>query len=431
MPNLDIGNLQSGLSADTSFIANNGTIVVPPGGILPVGFPVSRSLLAIQSGYLSNFAAATGLGGLASGDDEVVNTSPAAGWSNGVYAGQPVTNPWLNAPANTLNVSPVYQPSVLARTGARLALVGAVNGGTAVKIGDNVGKSAVTGASTTPFLISQAAAIGSGYGCVIGFPIWTTVGASVAAGASVVIPVFNTDGIPTGGGVVLTINPGGYNQEQIAVSASTGDAPAVAALTVSGTAGSASTVQLTFNLAGYWGSTGVAPSGTATTTFTLSIPIANGLTATQAAAAVVAAVQNSGLAFGAPQNILGIGAGTFSQSNGAPQTGPLVYASNSAGVVTFSAAQPGIWANTLLTYTVTVLNGTTQTFNTNVAGSATPVAFSGGVAGTITATLQNPHTVGEPIVGWNNTAIGSVGVAVPGTAGMQSVALALVDLVTG
>jgi hypothetical protein len=53
------------------------------------------------------------------------------------------------------------------------------------------------------------------------------------------------------------------------------------------------------------------------------------------------------------------------------------------------------------------------------------------VAGTITATLQNPHVAGEPIVGWNNLSIGSVGVAVPGTAGMQSVALALVDLVTG
>lgn len=431
MPNIDIGNIQTGLNADTSFVANNGELVVPPGGILPIGFPVARNLLAVQSGYLSQFAAVPGLGSFANGDSEVTLTNTGAGWCNGVYVGQPVTNPWLNQPANTLNTSVLNAEVLLARTGARVVLVGALNGGTSVKIGDNVGKSAVTGASTTPFLLSQAAAIGSGYGTVIGFPIWTTITTAVASGSGIVIPVWNTDGIPSGGGVPLVINPGQANQEQIVPTASTADAPAVSALTVASTAGSAAVAQITFNLAGFWGSTGVAPSGTATTTFTLLVPITNGWTATQTAAAIVAAVQNSGFGFGGPQNILGIGAGTFSQTTGAPQTGPLVYASNSAGVVTFSAVQPGIWANTLLTYTVTVIGGTTQTFNTNVAGSATPVAFSGGVAGTITATLQNPHVAGEPIVGWNNLSIGSVGVAVPGTAGMQNVALALVDLVTG
>jgi len=95
---------------------------------------------------------------------------------------------------------------------------------------------------------------------------------------------------------------------------------------------------------------------------------------------------------------------------------------------------PGIWANTLMTYTVTVLNGTTQTFNTNVAGSATAVAFASGVNGAVTATFANAHAVGETIVGVNNIIssgdVGATIIPVPGTAGMQNAGLVYIDLVT-
>jgi hypothetical protein len=232
----------------------------------------------------------------------------------------------------------------------------------------------------------------------------------------------------------IVLNPGGQNQETVVPTAITADAPAVSTLTIALTAGSASTVQLTFNVAGYQGSTGlVGPLGTLTTAFTLIIPIPSGSTATVAAGIILAAVQNSGFAFGASENILGINSGTFANSGtlaGSPASGPLVYVSTtSAGVLVFSAANPGTWANTNLTYTITVLGGTTQTFNTSVTGSATAVAFASGVNGTFTATLQNSHVSGEYVVGYNTTA-GSALVNVPSVAGQQNIALVYVDLIT-
>jgi hypothetical protein len=191
-------------------------------------------------------------------------------------------------------------------------------------------------------------------------------------------------------------------------------------------------VQITFNIAGYQGSAGLTgPTGTLTTTYTVSIPIPNGTNLQTTTNLILAALQNTGFCFGAPQNILGIGAGAFVQngtSAGSPISGPLIYAwSTASGTIQFSAANPGAWANTLLTYTVTVLNGTTQTYNTAVAGSATPVAFTGGVNGTFTATFQNAHNVGEPVIGLANTSQ-SVIVPAPGTAGMLNVGLCYVDL---
>lgn len=427
---IDVGNQQTGLNADTSFAALNGTVIVPPGGWLPIGYPLARNLLALQGGLLNKWASIAGLGAFANGDDQVTITNAGSGIAGGVYIGQPQQNPWLNQPAGTLNTAPLNAEGHIARTGSRPVLVGALNGGTSVKVGDFVQKSALSQASTTPFLLSagpSTVTAGQAYGQVVASPIWTTLTSAIGPGSALVIPVWNTDGIQTT--TPLIINPGGSNQETVVPTAITSDAPGIAAFTVAGTAGSASTIQLTFTLAGYQGSTGVAPSGTATTTFSLVIANANGNTATQTATAVLTALQNSGFAFGASQNILGIGSGSFSSTNGAPATGPLIYVSQSAGVLTFSAANPGTWANTLLTYTVTVLNGTTQTFNTNVAGSATPVAFASGAQGTFTATLQNAHVAGEPVIGYNNV-YGSVICNVPGTAGMQNTALVYVDLIT-
>jgi hypothetical protein len=319
-------------------------------------------------------------------------------------------------------------------------LVGAANGGVSVKVGDYVAKNIATnvyGPAIAPYLISSGPTIagiiaGTTYGMVCASPIETTLNGGVTAGSGVVATVFNTDSMTTT--TTLTLNPGGQNQESVVPTAVSQDAPAVSTLTIAGTAGSASIVQITFNVAGYQGSTGlVGPLGTATTTFTLIVNIPSGSTATVAAGLILTALQNSGFAFGASQNILNIGSGTFANAGtlaGSPATGPLVYViTTSAGVLVFSAAQPGTWANTNLTYTVTVLNGTTQTFNTSVTGSATAVAFASGANGTFTATFQNNHVTGEYVVGYNTT-LGGVVCAVPGTAGMQSVALAYVDLVT-
>jgi hypothetical protein len=232
--------------------------------------------------------------------------------------------------------------------------------------------------------------------------------------------------------IPLIINPGGANQETVTPTAVTSAVPAQSPLTIVGVAGAASVVQITFNIAGYQGSTGLTgPTGTLTTTFTISVPIANGTTLQNTTNAILAAVQASGFAFGASQNILGIGAGSFTQNGanaGSPISGPLVYASASAaGVINFTAANPGAWANTLLTYTVTVPGGVTQTFNTSATGSATAVAFSGGVNGTFTATLQNAHSAGENVVGIANTSQAII-VPVPGTTGMINTGLVYVDL---
>ncbi|MGA7808935.1 hypothetical protein, partial [Bradyrhizobium sp.] len=160
--------------------------------------------------------------------------------------------------------------------------------------------------------------------------------------------------------------------------------------------------------------------------------IANGTTLQNTTNAILAALQASGFCYGAPQNILGIGAGPFTQNGanaGSPIGGPLIYAyASAAGVIQFSAANPGAWANTLLTYTVTVPGGVTQTFNTSATGSATAVAFSGGVNGTATMTLANAHSAGEPIIGLANTSQ-AVLIPDPGTAGMVSVGLVYVDMV--
>jgi hypothetical protein len=444
---IDVGNNQNGLNADTSFAALNGTILVPPGGYLPVGYPVTRQITALQGNYLSKYAAIPGLAGYAGGDDYVslplsgaqsgTTLTTGAAVAGGVYIGQPVANAWLNTPANTLNTSPQYVPSIIARSGLRLAFVGALNGGTAVKVGDFVTKGPTLGtASLTNFLLSSGPATwvnGNTFGQVCATPIYTTLSAGLTApGTSQAAGVWNTNGMTTA--TSLIINPGGANQETVVPSAVTVTAPGVAALTVAGTAGSASTVQLTFNVNGYAGSAGLTgPTGTATTTYTLSIPIPNGSTATVAAQLIVSAINSSGFGFGMPQNVLGVGAGAFNNSTGSPINGPLVYASNAAGVVTFSAAMPGTWSTLGLTYTVTVLNGTTQTFNTNVAGSATAVAFSGGIAGTFTATFQNAHVAGEPIIGYNNVIsssdVGATIIPIPGTAGMQNCGLVYVDLV--
>jgi hypothetical protein len=447
----DVGNLQTGLNADSSYSALNGQVLVPVGGYLPIGYPVARSITTIQGNYLSRFAALPGFSAYANGDNYVslpvsgfqtgATLTTGAAISGGVYVGQPVGNPWLSTPAGTLNTQPLQQQAILARSGYRLALVGVANGGTAVKVGDFVTKGATLGTtSLAPYLISSGPATwvsGNTMGQVCQGPIWTSLGAALTApGTSQVAQPWNTHGITTA--TALTINPGGPNQETITPSAVTSTSPAVAALTVAGTAGSASIVQLTFNVSGYQGSAGLTgPTGTLTTTFTLLIPIVNGATATIAAQTIVSAINASGFAFGAPQNIYGIGSGSFIQTGtaaGTPQNGPLVYASNAAGVVTLSAAMPGIWANTLLTYTVTVLNGTTQTVNTSVTGSATAVAFAGGVNGAVTATFANAHAIGEPIIGVNNVIstadVGATIVPVPGTAGMQNVGLVYVDLAT-
>ncbi len=439
----DVGNLQSGLNADTSYVALNASILVPPGGYLPIGMPVTRSLLAAQGNYLGyKYAGLQPFSYLANGDEFVslpqsgaVLATTGASWTIGTYIGQPQVNPWLNYPAGTLNTTPVTPPGYVGRTGVRPVLAGVANGGTTVKVGDFLVKGATIGTTALyPFLLSvggAAATFGITVAQVIATPIYTQLVAGAGPGSGIVLSVNNTHGITTS--LPLTINPGGANQETVTPSAVTAAGPGLGTLTIVGVQGAAAVVQLTFNITGYQGSTGLTgPTGTNTTIFTVSIPIASGTTLANTTNLILAALQATGFVFGAPQNILAIGAGPFAQngaSAGAPAGGPLFYAwSNAAGTIFFSAANPGAWANSLVTYTVTVLNGTTQTYNGAAGGSATAVSFSGGVSGTITATLQNAHVAGEPIIGLANTSQ-SVLVPAPGTAGMLNVGLVMADFI--
>ncbi len=440
---IDVGNLQSGLNADTSYAALNASVLVPPGGYLPVGMPFARNLLAAQGGYLSKFASLPAFGSFANGDEFVplnqsgaVLASTGASWATGVYIGQPQVNPWLNYPAGTINTAPITPPSYLARSGLRPVLVGVANGGTTVKVGDFIAKGATIGTTALyPFLLSlggATATAGITVGQIAATPIYTQLVSAVGPGSGIVCTVNGTNGMTTA--LPLTINPGGANQETVVPSAVTSAGPGLAVLTIAGTAGSASIVQITFNITGYQGSTGLTgPTGTNTTIFSVIVNVPNGTTVANTTNLVLAALQATGFAYGAPQSILAIGAGPFAQngaSAGAPAGGPLFYVwSSAAGTINFSAANPGAWANSLLTYTVTVLNGTTQTYNTSTTGSATPVAFTGGITGTFTATLQNAHVAGEPIIGLANTSQ-SVIVPAPGTAGMLNVGLVYADLIT-
>jgi hypothetical protein len=439
MPIIDVGNNQTGLNADTSYQGLNGTILVPFGGTLPVGMPLARNLLAYAGSYLSQYAAVPGLAGFANGDSFVrldvsgvqAASTGAASYSGGIYTGQPQQNPWLTS-AGTLNATPLNVEAIVARTGLRPALCYSLNGGTAVKVGDFVGKGPTAGTtSALPFLISAGGATlvnGNTYGQVAATPIYTTLGAAVGPGSGLVANVWNTNGMTTS--TALIINPGGANQETVTPTAVTSTAPSIAALTVSGTLGAPGVAQITFNVSGYAGSTGLTgPTGTNVTTFSLSIPLTNGNSATQSATQILNALLASGFTYGAPQNILNIGAGNFSQTNGTPATGALIYVTQAAGVLTFSAAMPGTWATTLLTYTITVTGGGTQTFNTSATGSATAVAFASGVQGTFTSTLANAHVAGEPVIGIQNASQGVI-VPIPGTAGMVNVGLCYVDLIT-
>jgi len=437
----DVGNNQNGLNADTSYMALNATIQIPPGGYLPVGLPLTRNLVSAQGNYLSKYATVNGFSNLANGDEFVtlpiggaVGATAGASFACGAYIGQPQINPWLNGPAGTLNTASSFVAGYVARTGLRPMLVGLTNAGVTVKVGDFVAKAATAGTTALyPFALSlgpTTATAGITVGQIAATPIETQVVAAVGPGAGAIITVNNTNGMTTT--VPLTINPGQANQETVTPTAVTSTAPGLAVLTIVGVAGAASTAQITFNLAGYQGSTGVAPTGTLTTTFTVSVPIPNGTTLANTTNLILTALLNTGFVFGAPQNILGIGAGPFIQngaSAGSPGGGPLIYAwSSASGTINFSAANPGAWANTLLTYTVTVPGGVTQTFNTSATGSATPVAFTGGVNGTVTATLQNAHFAGETVIGISNTA-GNVIIPAPGTAGMLNCGLVYVDLI--
>jgi hypothetical protein len=289
-----------------------------------------------------------------------------------------------------------------------------------------------------PMLLSlgpTTATAGIAVGQVAATPIWTQIVTAGAAGVSAVTTVNQTNGITTS--TPLTFNPGGANQETQTPTAVTVAIPATSTLTIVGTAGAASTVQITFNIAGYQGSagltgpTGTGVGGTAVTTFTVTIPIPNGTNLQNTTNLILAALQATGFCYGAPQSILGIGAGQFTQNGanaGSPISGPLIYAYSSAsGTILFSAANPGAWANTLLTYTVTVPGGVTQTYNGNATGSATAVAFASGVNGTVTVTLANAHSAGENVIGIANTA-GAVIIPDPGTAGMVSMGLVYCDM---
>jgi hypothetical protein len=262
----DVGNLQTGLNADTSFVALNGQIQVPVGGFLPIGYPLARNITSLQGNYLAKFAGLPGLSSYANGDVYVslplsgfqtgATLTTGAGIAGGVYVGGPVNNPWLNQPAGTLNTSVLLAPSYLARTGLRLCLVGAANGGTSVKVGDFVTKGATLGTtSLAPYCLSSGIATwvsGNTLGQVCSGPIWTSLGAALTApGTSQVAQPWSTNGITTA--TPLIINPGGLNQETVTPTAVTATSPAVSTLTVAGTAGSASTVQLTFNVSGYQG----------------------------------------------------------------------------------------------------------------------------------------------------------------------------------
>jgi hypothetical protein len=440
---IDVGNNQTGLNADTSYSALNATIQVPPGGYLPVGMPLTRNLLSAQGNYLSKYATLAGFANLANGDEFVSLTqsgailaTTGASAANGVYIGQPQVNPWLNGPAGTLNTTQSFVEGYLARTGLRPALAGVANGGTTVKVGDFLTRGPTVGTTSLyPFYLSNGGTTylsGQTIGQIAATPIWSQIVTASTAGVSGATTVNNTNGMTTA--LPLTINPGGANQETVTPTAVTAASPGLAVLTIVGTAGAASTVQITFNIAGYQGSTGLTgPTGTLTTAFTVSVPIPNGTILQTTTNLILAALQATGFCYGAPQNILGIGAGPFIQngaSAGSPGGGPLIYAwSSASGTINFSAANPGAWANTLLTYTVTVLGGVTQTYNTSATGSATAVAFTGGVNGTFTATLQNAHFAGENVIGIANTSQ-SVIIPAPGTAGMLNVGLVYVDLIT-
>ena len=310
-----------------------------------------------------------------------------------------------------------------------------IHSGTTVKVGDLLAKGPTIGTTVALSDICSRLApttytAGIPFGQVVATPIWTQIVTPGAAGVSAVTTVNQTERHHDHDAV--DVQSGGANQETQTPTAVTAAIPATSTLTIVGTAGSASTVQITFNIAGYQGSAGLTgPTGTLTTHL-------HGQHSDSERYQPSEHDEHHSRSLAGHRVLLRCAA-VHSRHRGrivhaerrerrfTYQRTVDLCVSSASGTILFSAANPGAWANTLLTYTVTVLNGTTQTYNTNVAGSATAVAFASGVNGTVTVTLQNAHSIGENVIGIANTA-GAIIIPDPGTAGMVSMGLVYCDM---
>lgn len=365
--------MTDGLGADVWRVFKGGVYTLLPGETVQTGQVFCRNILLVQG---RNDAYPQ----FSKPDTIVLPTDASAGFNAGVYAGPPLTN--------TLGVSQQLAISPLIYSGTTPTRVGVSNGGTTAIIGGFVEKSAVFGASASPYGAASAAyTVGRTLGVITGYQIATSSVAAVASGAQTVT-MNSIQGITTTTPITFDYqNNGVAPQEVVTPSAVTQAVLASATVTIAGTAAAGTTVVV---------NVGNIPGGNVTVTY---VTVAADTTATIIAGKIVALLN-------ATTAVRGL-------------TPALSFVQNTAGVITIGAGSVGTGPNAY-TLTTSATGGTV----TSVASGAT---LAGGTFPSITATFANAHASGAIVLG-QVTTTGAVIIPAPATANTTNVGLVNVDI---
>lgn len=406
-----IGTIQTGPGADTYRFQAPGIFTVGASAVINTGQYMRRNVTAVQGQNPGAYNYSVTVPGITGGDQVTIPTSLSGGPVYGVYSGQTITNLASGAVATSTVTGQ------MTRAGVTAVLVGTASGGTAVKVGDQVGMSSlisgglgILGSNTlAPCLFAQtlvAPASQGLLGTVVGYPVVTALVSAVVAGTSVAAPVSSVMGLPIGvAGPALTINPGAPNAEVVAFSSIGPGVAATNTVTFGGTSSGSPGVSIVFGNASTGAIPGV-PGGIVVIGTTLSASATAAANATQFASYFNATAANLGAA---PNNVVG--------ANGIQ---PFGIATAATSILTFAAAVPSPLYSVIPTSFV--LNGTSSF----ASGGTSLGAVSAGVYPATFGTFLNNHSAGEPVVGVVTT-FGATLCPVPQPGG-ANIALAQVDL---
>lgn len=347
--------------AECEYLDWGAQITLGNGLFLAQGQVVCRDITQIVG-----IAGQVGTSSTSSQTDQVVLPASAnAGRNYGAYQGPTI----INATGQSAKYLLSFR-----QKGIGLVLATAAASGTAVTVGATL----ISQPTTSSQVIVGAFATGKTVGMVVATPINTSAAASISAGTAQVVTPGSIIGITTTTPLVIDNSQSGV-QETVTPTAVTQGVPASTTETivvVSALAG----VTITTTIAGTFG-------GVAVSFINVYATVSGDTTATATAGHMVTAI-NAQLATSPASQYL------------APVT-------NAAGVITWSALQPGTGGNTLTIASVVSSGGTNYT-------AAVVSPFANGANGTFTATFVNNHGANAPITG-AATAVGASLIPVPST----------------
>jgi hypothetical protein len=362
--------------AESEYVDFSAQITLAAGDSLLTGQVVCRDVTQVVG-----VAGQVGTSATSSLPDVVVFPSNAnAGRTYGVYQGPTVANSSSAA---------ITFVTTFRRKGIGVVLATGVSGGTAVTVGATL----VAQPASSDEVIVGSFATGKLVGMAVATAINTQLRAAVAGAAGVVAYALNPVGITTSTPLVIDTAQSGV-QETVTPSAITQGVPASTTLTVtvvSANVGSVFTITLGGSV------NGVPVSVTVTYT-----SVSGDTTATALAGHLVTAINAA---------IAASPAGQF-----------FVAATNSAGVITITAANSGTAGNSLNT-TASISTGTT---NYTISPTAT-TNFSSGTNTSFTATFVNAHAANAPITG-AATASGATLVALPASGAANGLVTCDIDI---